>query len=69
MAIEDGVRAREGPARSAIDRDAFRPFEAARRERVEKIVAYGARSSSNKTPGRIGSLFRDAFMRSPLSAT
>jgi hypothetical protein len=26
-------------------------------------VAYGARSSSSKTPGRIGSLFRDAFMR------
>jgi len=42
---------------------AFSTFEAVRRERVEKIVAYGARSSSSKTPGRIGGLFRDAFMR------
>ena len=41
----------------------FAAFEAARRDRVEKIVAHGARSSSSKTPGRIGSAFRDAFMR------
>ena len=41
----------------------FAAFEAARRDRVERIVAYGARSSSSKTPGRLGSLFRDAFMR------
>jgi 2-polyprenyl-6-methoxyphenol hydroxylase-like FAD-dependent oxidoreductase len=63
MAMEDGVTL----ARALRDRPtvtaAFEAFEAARRERVEKIVAYGARSSSTKTPGRFGSLFRDAFMR------
>ena len=42
---------------------AFAAFETARRERVERIVAQGARSSGSKTPGRVGSLFRDAFMR------
>jgi 2-polyprenyl-6-methoxyphenol hydroxylase-like FAD-dependent oxidoreductase len=63
MAIEDGVllamALRDAPR---ID-VAFAAFETARRERVERIVAYGARSSSSKTPGRLGSLFRDAFMR------
>jgi 2-polyprenyl-6-methoxyphenol hydroxylase-like FAD-dependent oxidoreductase len=63
MALEDGVTLaialRDAPSIEA----AFRAFEAARRERVERIVAYGARSSSAKTPGRLGSLVRDAFMR------
>ena len=51
MAMEDGV------ALAAAFRDApsieagFAAFEAARRERVERIVADGARSSSSKTPG------------------
>jgi 2-polyprenyl-6-methoxyphenol hydroxylase-like FAD-dependent oxidoreductase len=63
MALEDGVllamALRDRPTIEA----AFEAFEAGRRERVERIVAQGARSSSSKTPGRIGSLFRDAFMR------
>ena len=63
MAMEDGVllamSLRDAPTIQA----AFAAFETARRERVERIVAYGARSSSSKTPGRLGSLFRDAFMR------
>jgi 2-polyprenyl-6-methoxyphenol hydroxylase-like FAD-dependent oxidoreductase len=63
MAMEDGVllamALRDQPD---IDR-AFAAYETARRERVERIVAQGARSSSSKTPGRFGSLFRDAFMR------
>jgi 2-polyprenyl-6-methoxyphenol hydroxylase-like FAD-dependent oxidoreductase len=63
MAMEDGVllamALRDAPTVEA----AFVAFEAERRARVERIVAYGARSSSSKTPGRIGSLFRDAFMR------
>jgi len=63
MAMEDGVllalALRDQPD---IER-AFAAFETARRERVERIVAQGARSSSSKTPGRVGSLFRDAFMR------
>ena len=64
MAMEDGVAARRwrcGTRHRSMP--AFAAFEAARRERVERIVAYGARSSSSKTPGRLGSLFRDAFMR------
>jgi hypothetical protein len=33
-----------------------------RRERVEKIVAWGARGSSNKTPGAFGRLVRDLML-------
>ncbi len=42
---------------------AFAAFEAARRSRVERIVAQGARSSSSKTPGAVGSAFRDVMLR------
>lgn len=63
MALEDAVllalALRDAPSIEA----GFAAFEASRRDRVEKIVAHGARSSSSKTPGRIGSAFRDAFMR------
>ena len=63
MAIEDGVlmamALRDGPSIDA----AFAAFERDRRARVERIVAQGARSSSSKTPGRVGRLVRDAFMR------
>ena len=38
-------------------------YEAARRERVEKVVAYGARSRSAKIPGTIGRAARDTFLR------
>lgn len=63
MAMEDGVLLAVALRDAASVDAAFAAFEAARRERVERIVAYGARSSSSKTPGRLGSLFRDAFMR------
>ena len=63
MAAEDGVilakALRDAPSVSA----ALTAFEAVRRERVEKIVAFGARSSSAKTPGRIGSVLRDMALR------
>src|SRR5262249_19512213 len=63
MAMEDGVllamALRDAPSIEA----AFAAFEAERRARVEKIVAYGARSSSSKIPGRLGSLIRDVGMR------
>jgi 2-polyprenyl-6-methoxyphenol hydroxylase-like FAD-dependent oxidoreductase len=42
---------------------AFGAFEAARRSRVERIVAHGARSSSSKTPGVVGSAVRDVMLR------
>ena len=63
MAMEDGVllamALRDAPS---ID-EAFTSFELVRRERVERIVAQGARSSSSKTPGRIGSAIRDVVLR------
>ena len=42
---------------------AFATFETARRSRVERIVAHGARSSSSKTPGLVGSAVRDVILR------
>jgi 2-polyprenyl-6-methoxyphenol hydroxylase-like FAD-dependent oxidoreductase len=42
---------------------AFAAYEAARRERVEKIVAAGARSSSSKIPGPIGRRFQELMLR------
>jgi 2-polyprenyl-6-methoxyphenol hydroxylase-like FAD-dependent oxidoreductase len=63
MAMEDGVLLAMALRDASTIEAAFAAFETARRERVERIVAYGARSSSSKTPGRLGSLFRDAFMR------
>jgi FAD-dependent urate hydroxylase len=62
MAIEDGVtlaRAlRDGPSIAA----AFASYEHARRERVERIVAWGARGSSSKTPGPFGRVIRDLML-------
>ena len=63
MALEDGIVL----AASLRDTDsvtgAFTAFEAARRARVERIVAVGARSSSSKIPGRIGRVPMEAMMR------
>ena len=63
MAMEDGVvlamALRDAPTVDA----AFAAYERARRERVERIVAHGARSSSAKIPGRVGRVARDAFLR------
>jgi 2-polyprenyl-6-methoxyphenol hydroxylase-like FAD-dependent oxidoreductase len=62
MAIEDGiVLARELSSNPSIA-DAFAEYEKARRDRVEKIVAWGARGSSNKAPGRLGRLARDLML-------
>ena len=62
MAIEDGVvlaRAlRDEPSIGA----AFAAYERPRRERVERIVAWGARGSSNKTPGALGRVVRDLML-------
>ncbi|GAA3339932.1 hypothetical protein GCM10020358_25550 [Amorphoplanes nipponensis] len=62
MAIEDAVtlgrclRARSDVAAALAD------YEQLRRDRVEKVVAYGRRSGSTKTAGRVGALVRDALM-------
>jgi 2-polyprenyl-6-methoxyphenol hydroxylase-like FAD-dependent oxidoreductase len=42
---------------------AFAAYELARRGRVEKIVAAGARSSTSKIPGPIGRHFQEAVLR------
>jgi 2-polyprenyl-6-methoxyphenol hydroxylase-like FAD-dependent oxidoreductase len=63
MALEDAVLlARFLGETDSID-GAFGGFEASRRDRVERIVAQGARSSSSKTPGRLGSAIRDIVLR------
>lgn len=63
MAIEDAIVL----ARAIRDRDsipmAFAEYERLRRDRVERIVAWGARGSSDKMPGRLGRLSRDVVMR------
>ena len=43
--------------------EAFAWFESARRSRVERVVAVGARSSSAKIPGRVGRLAQEAVLR------
>ena len=62
MAIEDALvlakclRDLPGPAA------AFTAFERLRRPRVERVVAFGARSSSHKAPGPAGRVIRDLLM-------
>ena len=63
MALEDAVVL----ATSLRDADTVEAglaaYETARRGRVERIVAVGARSSSSKIPGRAGRAVRDVMMR------
>jgi 2-polyprenyl-6-methoxyphenol hydroxylase-like FAD-dependent oxidoreductase len=63
LALEDAVVLatclRDAPTIEA----ALATYELGRRERVERIVAAGARSSSSKIPGRAGRVVRDAMMR------
>jgi 2-polyprenyl-6-methoxyphenol hydroxylase-like FAD-dependent oxidoreductase len=63
MAAEDGVllakALRDMPSIPA----ALDAYEGLRRGRVEKIVAFGARGSSAKVPGRFGRIVRDFFLR------
>jgi 2-polyprenyl-6-methoxyphenol hydroxylase-like FAD-dependent oxidoreductase len=62
MAMEDGV----APAKCLRDApsvaDAFEMYERLRRQRVERIVAVGARGSSAKAPGPIGRALRDLMV-------
>jgi 2-polyprenyl-6-methoxyphenol hydroxylase-like FAD-dependent oxidoreductase len=43
--------------------EALAAYEQLRRDRVERIVAHGARSSSSKVPGPFGRLTRDLMLR------
>jgi 2-polyprenyl-6-methoxyphenol hydroxylase-like FAD-dependent oxidoreductase len=63
MAAEDGVILAKALRDAESIPSALAAYESARRERVEKIVAWGARGSSAKVPGRFGRVMRDAFLR------
>ena len=67
MALEDAVLLPRFLRDAPDVPTAFRLFEQMRRDRVEKIVRYGARSSNSKAAGPVGRVIRDAalplFMR------
>ncbi len=63
MALEDAVVLAAQLGRAADPVQALAGFEAARRRRVERIVAVGARSSSAKIPGRAARVVQEAAMR------
>ena len=63
MAIEDAIALAGELGRASSIEAAFAAYEQRRRERVEKIVAWGARGSSDKVPGRFGRIARDAMLR------
>ena len=67
MALEDAVvlaqALRDNAGRPDQLPDAFAAYERARRVRVERIVAAGARSSSAKIPGPIGRRFQETVLR------
>ncbi|MGV9713797.1 FAD-dependent monooxygenase [Gordonia sp. NPDC003424] len=63
MALEDAVVMASSLAGATTVEDGFVGFETARRSRVEKIVAVGARSSSTKTPSGLGRVLNDTVMR------
>jgi 2-polyprenyl-6-methoxyphenol hydroxylase-like FAD-dependent oxidoreductase len=63
MTLEDAVVLATSLRDHPDPADALAAFEQARRRRVERIVAAGARSSSAKVPGRVGRGLRDAVLR------
>ena len=63
LALEDAVVLAGCLATAPDVAQAFDAFVAVRRERVEKVVAVGARSSSSKIPGRVGRVPMEAIMR------
>jgi 2-polyprenyl-6-methoxyphenol hydroxylase-like FAD-dependent oxidoreductase len=63
MAMEDAAVLGQCLRDCAGPREAFGTFERLRRERVNKIVALGAKTASSKAAGPAAALFRDSFMR------
>ncbi len=63
MALEDAVVLASSLHDSDTVSGGFAAFEVARRARVERIVAVGARSSSSKIPGRAGRVPMETMMR------
>jgi 2-polyprenyl-6-methoxyphenol hydroxylase-like FAD-dependent oxidoreductase len=62
MALEDAVVLATSLRDAGSVHEGLARFEELRRARVERIVAVGARSSSTKTPGRIGRIAQQAVM-------
>ena len=62
MAIEDAVVLAKCLRDLSDPSAAFDAFEQLRRRRVQRIVAYGARGSSNKTVGSAGRVLRDLLL-------
>jgi 2-polyprenyl-6-methoxyphenol hydroxylase-like FAD-dependent oxidoreductase len=63
LALEDAVVLATCLRDAGSLEEALTAYEGLRRDRVERIVAVGARSSSSKIPGRAGRAVRDAMMR------
>ena len=63
MALEDAVVLAQSLRDHADPSAAFVAYQKARRVRVEKIVAAGARSSSSKIPGPVGRQFQELMLR------
>lgn len=62
MALEDAVLLPRFLRDAPDVPTAFRLFEELRRDRVEKVVAYGARGSNSKAAGPVGRVIRDAML-------
>lgn len=63
MALEDAVALAASLRDTSSISSGLARFESSRRQRVERIVAVGARSGSAKIPGRAGRLLQEAVMR------
>jgi 2-polyprenyl-6-methoxyphenol hydroxylase-like FAD-dependent oxidoreductase len=63
MAIEDGVELARCLGDNSDDPEAaFAAYERLRRERVERVVAFGAERNASKMPGPFGRLVRDLVL-------
>ena len=63
MALEDAVVLADAIAAAPDLAAGLAAYEQRRRDRVERIVKAGARSSSSKIPGPIGRVFQEAVLR------
>jgi 2-polyprenyl-6-methoxyphenol hydroxylase-like FAD-dependent oxidoreductase len=63
MAAEDGIVLAKALRDLPSIPEALAAYDQARRARVERIVAIGARSSSAKVPGPVGRVIRDLVLR------
>lgn len=62
MAIEDAVVLAHTLGSEASIPEAFETYERLRRERVERMVAHGAKTSNQKAPGPVGRFLRDLLL-------